>query len=56
MKTFFASVGRALLTLFVVLVAIVAGWQLWSYYCSNLGRATAACAPTWSRSPLTFPA
>jgi RND family efflux transporter MFP subunit len=32
MKIFSASVGRALLTLFVVLVAIVAGWQLWSYY------------------------
>src|SRR6516162_4881081 len=32
MKTLFASLGRALLTLFVVLVAIVAGWQLWSYY------------------------
>jgi len=32
MKTIFASLGRALLTLFVVLVAIVAGWQLWSYY------------------------
>jgi RND family efflux transporter MFP subunit len=32
MKIFSASVGRALLTLFVVLMAIVAGWQLWSYY------------------------
>jgi RND family efflux transporter MFP subunit len=32
MKIFSASVGRAPLTLFVVLVAIVAGWQLWSYY------------------------
>jgi RND family efflux transporter MFP subunit len=32
MKTFFASLGRALVTLFVVLVAIAAGWQLWSYY------------------------
>jgi multidrug resistance efflux pump len=32
MKTFFASLDRALLTLFVVVVAIVAGWQLWSYY------------------------
>jgi multidrug resistance efflux pump len=31
MKTF-ASLGRALLTLVVVLVAIVVGWQLWSYY------------------------
>ena len=28
----FASLGRALLTLVVVLVAIVVGWQLWSYY------------------------
>jgi RND family efflux transporter MFP subunit len=32
MKSFFASLGRALLTLFVVLVASVAGWELWSYY------------------------
>ena len=32
MKRFFASVGRTLLTLVVLLVAIVAGWQLWSYY------------------------
>jgi RND family efflux transporter MFP subunit len=32
MRIFSASLGRALLTLFVVLVAIVAGWQLWSYY------------------------
>jgi RND family efflux transporter MFP subunit len=32
MKIFPASLGRALLTLFVALVAIVAGWQLWSYY------------------------
>jgi len=32
MKRFFASLGRALLTLFVVLVAIAAGWELWSYY------------------------
>jgi RND family efflux transporter MFP subunit len=32
MKSFFASFGRALLTLFVVLIAIVVGWQLWSYY------------------------
>jgi RND family efflux transporter MFP subunit len=32
MKSLFASLGRALLTLSVVLVAIVAGWQLWSYY------------------------
>src|SRR5262245_37554167 len=32
MKALFASAGRILLTLFVVLVAIVVGWQLWSYY------------------------
>jgi RND family efflux transporter MFP subunit len=32
MKIFLASLGRALLTLVVLLVAIVAGWQLWSYY------------------------
>jgi RND family efflux transporter MFP subunit len=32
MKSFFASAGRMLLTLLVVLVAIVVGWQLWSYY------------------------
>jgi len=32
MKRFFASLGRVLLTLFVVLVAVVVGWQLWSYY------------------------
>ena len=32
MKDFFASTGRVLLTLVVVLVAIVVGWQLWSYY------------------------
>jgi RND family efflux transporter MFP subunit len=32
MKNLFASFGRALLTLFVVLVAFLAGWQLWSYY------------------------
>ena len=32
MKSFFASLGRALLTLVVVLVAILAGWELWSYY------------------------
>jgi RND family efflux transporter MFP subunit len=31
-KSFFASLGRAALTLVVVLVAIVAGWELWSYY------------------------
>jgi RND family efflux transporter MFP subunit len=32
MKIFFASAGRVLLTLVVVLVAIAVGWQLWSYY------------------------
>src|SRR5215470_12069476 len=32
MKNMFASAGRVLVTLVVVLVAIVAGWQLWSYY------------------------
>ena len=32
MKALFAAVGRTLLTLLVVLVAIVVGWQLWSYY------------------------
>src|ERR1700739_1534761 len=32
MKNVFASAGRVLLTLVVVLVAIVVGWQLWSYY------------------------
>src|SRR5215831_11442178 len=32
MKALFASVGRTLLTLLVVLVAIGVGWQLWSYY------------------------
>src|SRR6516225_7044973 len=32
MKHFFASLGRTLLTLFVLLVGVVAGWQLWSYY------------------------
>src|SRR6516165_6985564 len=32
MKNFFASAGRVLLTLVVVLVAIAVGWQLWSYY------------------------
>src|SRR5271155_125363 len=32
MKNLFASAGRALLTLFVVVVAIAVGWQLWSYY------------------------
>jgi len=32
MKNFFASAGRVLLTLAVVLVAIGVGWQLWSYY------------------------
>jgi RND family efflux transporter MFP subunit len=32
MKSFSASLGPMLLTLFVVLMAIAAGWQLWSYY------------------------
>ena len=32
MTNVFASAGRTLLTLFVVLVAIAVGWQLWSYY------------------------
>ncbi len=32
MKQFFASAGRMLFTLVVVLVAIAVGWQLWSYY------------------------
>src|SRR5215471_4849506 len=32
MKNLFASAGRVLLTLFVVVVAIAVGWQLWSYY------------------------
>ncbi|MGC2121323.1 MAG: HlyD family secretion protein, partial [Xanthobacteraceae bacterium] len=32
MKKAFASLGPTLLTLFVLLVAIGAGWQLWSYY------------------------
>ena len=32
MKSFFASLGRTVLTLVVVLLAIVVGWQLWSYY------------------------
>src|SRR6516162_8943677 len=32
MKSFLASFGRTLLTLVVVLVAILAGWELWSYY------------------------
>jgi RND family efflux transporter MFP subunit len=32
MKNFFASAGRILLTLVVVLAAIGVGWQLWSYY------------------------
>jgi len=32
MKGLFASAGRVLLTLVVVLVAVVVGWQLWSYY------------------------
>ena len=32
MKILFASAGRTLVTLLVVLAAIVVGWQLWSYY------------------------
>src|ERR1700746_3860842 len=32
MKNLFASTGRVLLTLVVVLIAIGVGWQLWSYY------------------------
>src|ERR1700738_2323868 len=32
MKILFASAGRMLVTLLVVLAAIVVGWQLWSYY------------------------
>jgi RND family efflux transporter MFP subunit len=32
MKNFFASAGRMLFTLVVVLAAIAVGWQLWSYY------------------------
>src|SRR5262252_10759011 len=32
MKSFFASFGRGLLTLVLVLVAVLAGWELWSYY------------------------
>ena len=32
MKNFFAPVGRVLLTVVVVVVAIGVGWQLWSYY------------------------
>ena len=32
MKGFLATLGRAFFTVAVVLVAIVAGWQLWSYY------------------------
>src|SRR6201995_1390595 len=32
MKNLFTSAGRVLLTLFVVVVAIAVGWQLWSYY------------------------
>jgi multidrug resistance efflux pump len=31
-KVLFASAGRMLVTLLVVLAAIVVGWQLWSYY------------------------
>jgi len=32
MKSFFVSFGRGLLTLVLVLVAVLAGWELWSYY------------------------
>jgi len=32
MRILFASAGRMLVTLLVVLAAIVVGWQLWSYY------------------------
>jgi RND family efflux transporter MFP subunit len=32
MKNFFASAGRVLVTLVVVVVGIAVGWQLWSYY------------------------
>jgi RND family efflux transporter MFP subunit len=32
MTLHFASLGRVVLTLLVVLVAVLAGWQLWSYY------------------------
>jgi RND family efflux transporter MFP subunit len=32
MKNIFASAGRMLFTLVVVLAAIAVGWQLWSYY------------------------
>ena len=32
MNNIFASTGRVLLTLVMVLVAIAVGWQLWSYY------------------------
>lgn len=32
MTLHFASLGRVVLTLLAVLVAVLAGWQLWSYY------------------------
>ena len=32
MKNLFSSVGRVLVTLVAVAVAIAVGWQLWSYY------------------------
>ena len=32
MKGLFGSLGRAFVTLLVVLVAVLAGWQLWGYY------------------------
>jgi multidrug resistance efflux pump len=55
MKTF-ASFGRALLTLVVVLVATVVGWQLWSYYMIEPWTRDGRVRPTWSRSPPTCPA
>jgi len=32
MSSLFSSIGRALVTLIAVLLAVVVGWQLWSYY------------------------
>src|SRR5215510_11171501 len=32
MKNFFASAGRMLFTLVVVIAAVAVGWQLWGYY------------------------
>jgi len=55
MKALFASAGRILLTLFVVLVAIVVGWQLWSYYMlepwTRDGRVRAKSLTTLSETP-----